>query len=1493
MKKFFVGLALIFCLILVSCKTEIKNYKITYHLDYENMTIEKQYSPNEVIPNINILGSSKEGYELTAWYFDNNHTEIVTFPYTVTEDKDFWAEWTRLYIVTLMNGTSTLKTEKVLAGKTFNNPGNPQITGVGTFKGWSSSKDEYVPYDFSTRIEADVVLYAFFEEPTPETITVSFMDGETLVEAKEIQKNSTVSQATAPVKTDYTFKGWSSNKDEYVEFDFETKLIENTTLYAFYTKSTEAPETVTVTFKNGNDVIDTATINKNASVESITAPTKTGYTFKGWSSKEDEFIEFDFTSKIEENISLYAFYEINTYTVTYKYNNITYTTQTATYNSVAVAPNNPIIPGYSFIEWCIDKNCETAYNFLSKITSDITLYAKLEPVTTHTLTLIIDGKQSLVLINTNSTIDTVEIPTENGYEVTWYKDSNYTTAFDSTTKITKDMTLYGKSTIKSFTVTFMDGSNPYDTKTVTYNSSLTLPANPSKEGHTFKGWSTKQNEFVQFGNTPITSNTTLYAFYTINTYTVTFKDGNTVLSTNSVNYNSTVPLPTAQNKTGYTFKGWSSKANEFIKFDANTKIKVNTTIYAIYEIQTFTVKFMDATIELSKDTVEYNSTAAFPTAPTKSGYIFKGWSTKQNEFTVFDSETKITANTTIYAYYIQVFTVTFNVDGTKTTSQVEEGNKVKEPENPTKSGYTFTGWYLEDSKFNFNTPITANIELIANFKNNQDASIEIKNFGGYNEGLFFEATPLADATISDYKVQYKSSTSSTWTSVDSDLIRVENSLIRCDVVGLQAGPYQVKVDVLGKSITFECQVVAYDRSGYAHFNYSSGIGAYNDDGTLKSNAIVVYVTNETKNTVTVSGYTGLVNIIQNQKKIGKPLDIRIIGRISTNQYKTKSNEPRLTANKNNHASDFFTNVLETTYGENLVGLTVQYMDKVAGKSYKFLTTETKLQSNGTGSSTPKTTTYKGSEYPSLYGEKVYDDDSYFNMLDIDSASNITIEGIGTNAEFFQFGLTWKKCNSIEVRNITFTDYPEDACSFEAGSNSDVNTYGHYWIHHNTFNRGKNNWDISGERDKYAGDGGIDVKYINSVTLSYNKFNNCKKTGLVGGSNENYTKNITFHHNYYYKVESRLPLGRQANMHIYNNYYEDCSTCQDIRANAFVFSEANYFKNCDYPQKVTAEVDDKGNDYTGTVIKSFGDYYDSSCGSSQATTVSSRTQTLSGNCKPDGSKDYTNFDVDSSLFYYAGGASNVAVLHKNAEVPDYCKTYSGVLKNSTSGGGTITPTPDPDPQPPVESWTNKLTEDFSVIKPIQQFGKDDSIPTGISYYTDATDNSKNNVTIESGSLHINDTSASTTWGYYMFDTVKLSLTGKVRISVDFVPPKSSSKWTIIQFMDGENNIFVRTDGDKKLGYNINGESVINTSTNKSELVVHSIDSTAMVANKTYTIVLTIDYSSNGATISINGGTSVKLTGYTANKAIYGLGFMTAGSDMTRSYTVDNIIVDWYN
>jgi pectate lyase len=253
--------------------------------------------------------------------------------------------------------------------------------------------------------------------------------------------------------------------------------------------------------------------------------------------------------------------------------------------------------------------------------------------------------------------------------------------------------------------------------------------------------------------------------------------------------------------------------------------------------------------------------------------------------------------------------------------------------------------------------------------------------------------------------------------------------------------------------------------------------------------------------------------------------------------------------------------------------------------------------------------------------KAADTDSYFNMLDVTNAKNVTVEGVGEDVKLEQWGFTFSKCNSIEVKNLTFSNYPEDACSFQGGSNSDMD-YSHFWLHHCTFNRGLNNWDLTYEQDKGDGDGGFDIKYLSGITSSYNKFANCHKTGLIGGSDSAYTKNVTYHHNHYYKCSARLPLGRQANMHFYNNFYDNCTTCQDVRANAYVLSEYNYFLKCAYPQKATS----------GAVIKSFKDLL-SGCGSSQATVVTDRTKELKNTCKPDGSTDYSSFTTSPSLFYY--------------------------------------------------------------------------------------------------------------------------------------------------------------------------------------------------------------------------------------------------------------------
>ena len=159
-------------------------------------------------------------------------------------------------------------------------------------------------------------------------------------------------------------------------------------------------------------------------------------------------------------------------------------------------------------------------------------------------------------------------------------------------------------------------------------------------------------------------------------------------------------------------------------------------------------------------------------------------------------------------------------------------------------------------------------------------------------------------------------------------------------------------------------------------------------------------------------------------------------------------------------------------------------------------------------------------------------------------------------------MTFKKSTSIEVRNLTFEDYTEDACSFEGSTSiTDVNKFEtkNIWIHNNTFLEGMNYWDVCNEQDKHDGDGSTDFKGCSYVTISYNHYVETHKTGLIGGGNSHLQANITFHHNHYESCKSRLPLARQANMHMYNNYYHGTTgTSISLRAYAYAFIEYCYF-----------------------------------------------------------------------------------------------------------------------------------------------------------------------------------------------------------------------------------------------------------------------------------------------------------------------------------------------
>ncbi|SFE89234.1 Pectate lyase [Paenibacillus catalpae] len=181
------------------------------------------------------------------------------------------------------------------------------------------------------------------------------------------------------------------------------------------------------------------------------------------------------------------------------------------------------------------------------------------------------------------------------------------------------------------------------------------------------------------------------------------------------------------------------------------------------------------------------------------------------------------------------------------------------------------------------------------------AGIAITGSGGWNETAYVEWSPVSNAQ--GYKVYVKPAGSSdaSYQQIDNELIRKYPAYWRADAVGLAAGSYVLKVEAMlsGSStesiVTSPLTVTAYDRSGFAfssNSQYGSGSGAYNDNGTLKNGAQVIYVTSNTAQTVpldvkidssgTLQTAVGLGEIMTlRQKGYDKtPLAIRLIGQIT-------------------------------------------------------------------------------------------------------------------------------------------------------------------------------------------------------------------------------------------------------------------------------------------------------------------------------------------------------------------------------------------------------------------------------------------------------------------------------------------------------------------------------------------------------------------------------------------------------------------------------------
>lgn len=289
----------------------------------------------------------------------------------------------------------------------------------------------------------------------------------------------------------------------------------------YYVPNEDVLSKVYASFYDENDTllgVQNTLYNQTLSAPNYNVPAKTGYTFKGWTIDGKNVIDFE-TYKFTKNVKLKPYYEINKYIVTFKNGEEILETQTVDYGASAAAPSVTPAIGYTHTGW--DKA-------FTNITEDIVVNATFEKIQ---------------------------------YTINYYDDNEQL----------------------------------LQSKNYTIGESIDITA-PELTGHTFLSWNT--DHYAYYPDYDIVLDTldvdfitkhfsqslilNVFARYEIKTYTVAFKNGNEILSTQTINYGSSATAPTVNAAIGYKHTGWDKSFN-----NVNSNLIVN----AVFAKIQYTISF--------------------------------------------------------------------------------------------------------------------------------------------------------------------------------------------------------------------------------------------------------------------------------------------------------------------------------------------------------------------------------------------------------------------------------------------------------------------------------------------------------------------------------------------------------------------------------------------------------------------------------------------------------------------------------------------------------------------------------------------------------------------------------------------------------------------------------------------------------------------------------------------------------------------------------------
>lgn len=318
-------------------------------------------------------------------------------------------------------------------------------------------------------------------------------------------------------------------------------------------------------------------------------PVRKKYRFGGWYKDTAYTVEYDFTTEVTANITLYAKWMLQVATITYNSKNGSQVIpQEITVGEKTQPPTAPTRSGYAFDFWCIDYECTTEFNFDTAITENITLYAAWK----RTCNVIFNTAGGSAVATQVVIIGALAVypitPKKENYTFAyWCTDKALTEKYDFSAPVTDNITLYACYVQIANTVLFNSmGGSAVEPQRVPIGGHAIEPEKPVKEGFDFVYWATDPagtNQF-RFATAVINANITLYAKWTESQYTVSFDTaGGSKIAAQTVPYGKKVVFPEIPTKEKCVFEMWRTKtADHYNEFDFSTPITEDLTLYALW-----------------------------------------------------------------------------------------------------------------------------------------------------------------------------------------------------------------------------------------------------------------------------------------------------------------------------------------------------------------------------------------------------------------------------------------------------------------------------------------------------------------------------------------------------------------------------------------------------------------------------------------------------------------------------------------------------------------------------------------------------------------------------------------------------------------------------------------------------------------------------------------------------------------------------------------------